>query len=152
MSVPVADSAAVAVLVVVLIVVLIVILVLIVVLVVVLILILVLLVHSFIPPNFFLRSFREPSFPRNSGFILSFENQADDQTGDDGCSDAAGRCFQPAGEDAKKTVLLHSFLYALGKVIPKAGKRHSGACSCKFCQRLIKADSAQQYADDYIAD
>ena len=72
-----------------------VVLVLVVVLVIILVvLVLVLLVdHDRSPPYLYLRHHREAIFPRISGFILIFEKETYDQSGEDRSGDPSGRSF-----------------------------------------------------------
>ena len=57
-------------------------------------LVLVLLVdHDRSPPYLYLRHHREAIFPRISGFILIFEKETYDQSGEDRSGDPSGRSF-----------------------------------------------------------
>ena len=66
--------------------------------------------------------------PGNSGFILGFENQAGDQSRQNGGGDASGGGFQPSGENAEETVFLHRLLDALGKSVAEARQGNGSAC------------------------
>lgn len=75
--------------------------------------ILILIVHDFFL-QIILRKHRRPSMPQYSGFILSFENQAGQQTGQNSGSDASGGGFQSAGENAEEAILCNRFLHTFG--------------------------------------
>ena len=98
--------------------VLVVVLILVVVLVVILILVLVIHDRS---SKFIVAVSRLHRLPHNSGFIPGLEDQAGKQAGCDGSGNTSGAGFQPSCKDTKKSVLLHRFLHALGKVVAKAG-------------------------------
>ena len=70
-------------------------------------------IHDLFLRNLYLRFYRRPSLPSFSSFILRLENQACQQAGKHGHSDAAGSGFQTAGENAQKSILLNGFLDAL---------------------------------------
>lgn len=81
------------VLIVVLVLVVVLVLILVLVLIVVLILILVLVIHIHFLRTLYLQQCRNAILPQNSAFILIFEDKTDDQTADDGGSNAAGGSF-----------------------------------------------------------
>ena len=86
--------------------------------------------------------------PNISGFILGLENQAGQQTGHHSYGNAAGSGFQAAGENSKKSICVHGFFDALGKIVSEAGQGNGGPCSREFHNGLVHPDSAQKYADD----
>ncbi len=126
--------------------------VLVIILIVVLLLILVLVFHFYILQVFVLRLSRYSSIPRISGFILRLKNQADQKTAEYGCGDAAGCCFQAAGEDTEKTAFVYSFPDAFCQTIAETCQGNRCAGTGKIYKLLIQTDSAQEYADHHIAD
>lgn len=113
--------AAVAALVVVLILILVLVLLVLIAVLILLILISVLMIHFGFLPSIHCGKSRFSSVPRISGFILGTEQKTDCQTRGDGGGDAPGGGFQPAGENAQKTLLVHRFPDTLSQGIAKAG-------------------------------
>lgn len=88
--------------------------------------------------NFLLAECRVHSVPDLLGFILGFEYETDQKSGNDGSCDATGAGFQAAGENAEKAIFADGLLDPLGKIKAKSSQGNGSAGSGKIHQWLIE--------------